>query len=462
MRILIISHGHPAFHPGGGEIFAYGLYRSLRDKGADVYFLGCVFEELISGQQRDGLSLVDDDPRVTILKIPAFHLFLNSQMEREILTVHFSEYLKKLMPTVVHFHHTFLIGVEGLRVVRNMLPGSKILLTLHDFMSMCHRDGQMVRTKDMELCETSLPWRCNGCFPEISPTQFRLREVFIKNHLEMVDHFLCPSLFLLNRYAEWGLPANKLSYVANGHILTLSDSSDSEDPEQLSQNDLAFQESSKTPFRFSPGRLKLLDLFRRKHNGGSGENKSRSIFFTHSPRNRFAYFGQLTPFKGIDVLLRAVEIMTKQEANKIHLEIYGTAALQEDSFQNSLMQQIDSMAGTVIYRGPYRPENAATLMKEHDWIIVPSIWWENSPLTIEEAMIAKRPVICSNIGGMKEKVQPYRDGLHFQVGDANDLAMTMQTAMKTKSLWKKLNKKMRNACSMTDCVEIHLGLYLKG
>ena len=56
-------------------------------------------------------------------------------------------------------------------------------------------------------------------------------------------------------------------------------------------------------------------------------------------------------------------------------------------------------------------------MAEIDWVVVPSIWWENSPLVIQEAFLHGRPVICSDIGGMAEKVEHEVNGLHFRVGD---------------------------------------------
>jgi glycosyltransferase involved in cell wall biosynthesis len=61
------------------------------------------------------------------------------------------------------------------------------------------------------------------------------------------------------------------------------------------------------------------------------------------------------------------------------------------------------------------------LMTRVDCIVVPSIWWENAPLVIQEAFMAGIPVICSNIGGMAEKVTDRVNGLHFTVGDHFDL-----------------------------------------
>ena len=59
---------------------------------------------------------------------------------------------------------------------------------------------------------------------------------------------------------------------------------------------------------------------------------------------------------------------------------------------------------------------------------MPSIWWENAPLVIEEARAAGRPVICSGIGGMAERVADGVDGLHVPPGDAAALAETMRAA----------------------------------
>ena len=57
-----------------------------------------------------------------------------------------------------------------------------------------------------------------------------------------------------------------------------------------------------------------------------------------------------------------------------------------------------------------------------DWIVMPSIWWENSPVVIQEASCIGRPPIVSDIGGMAEKVRDGVDGLHFRAGSPEDLA----------------------------------------
>jgi glycosyltransferase involved in cell wall biosynthesis len=67
-------------------------------------------------------------------------------------------------------------------------------------------------------------------------------------------------------------------------------------------------------------------------------------------------------------------------------------------------------------------------MRAVGWVVVPSIWWENSPVVIQEARRAGTPLIVSDIGGMAEKTLPEVDGLHFKRGSPVDLARTMLDA----------------------------------
>jgi glycosyltransferase involved in cell wall biosynthesis len=78
-------------------------------------------------------------------------------------------------------------------------------------------------------------------------------------------------------------------------------------------------------------------------------------------------------------------------------------------------------------------------MDDIDWVVVPSIWWENSPLVIQEAFMYGRPVICSDIGGMAEKVTDGVNGLHFRAGNPRSLADVMTRAAGDRELWAKLS-----------------------
>src|SRR4029453_2476201 len=85
-----------------------------------------------------------------------------------------------------------------------------ILYMLHEYLAICAHDGQMIRRQTNELCREQSPRRCNECFPEISPQTFLLRKRFIKSHLNLVDVFIAPSEYVRDRYAEWGIPPEKI------------------------------------------------------------------------------------------------------------------------------------------------------------------------------------------------------------------------------------------------------------
>jgi glycosyltransferase involved in cell wall biosynthesis len=61
-------------------------------------------------------------------------------------------------------------------------------------------------------------------------------------------------------------------------------------------------------------------------------------------------------------------------------------------------------------------------MKACDFVLMASKWWENSPVVIQEAFAAQRPVIAPNIGGMAEKITDRVSGRHFMPNDPADLA----------------------------------------
>jgi hypothetical protein len=98
-------------------------------------------------------------------------------------------------------------------------------------------------------------------------------------------------------------------------------------------------------------------------------------------------------------------------------------------------------------------------MAQIDWVVMPSIWWENSPVVIQEAFHHRRPVICSDIGGMAEKVQHGINGLHFRVGSAEDLADRLTEAMTDTALWKELSAGCPEPLTAAACAAAHAALY---
>jgi glycosyltransferase involved in cell wall biosynthesis len=55
--------------------------------------------------------------------------------------------------------------------------------------------------------------------------------------------------------------------------------------------------------------------------------------------------------------------------------------------------------------------------------IVPSEWYENSPIAVLESFANKKPVIGTNLGGLKELIKDGNNGLLFERGSEKELAI---------------------------------------
>jgi glycosyltransferase involved in cell wall biosynthesis len=409
-KILVMAHNHPAFFPGGGEIMAYDIFCEMRQtEGYNAMFLaatGAISRKAHNGTAFLGMEGTHDE---YLFYNDAFNYLNQSNLQLDILNHEFADFLREIQPDIIHMHHILRFGVEAIAVMRRVLPKVKIALTLHDFIPICHRDGQMIRKNGNELCEYATPSRCNGCFPEITPPAFKLREYFIKTHFEMVDAFISPSKFLAHRYVKWGLPAEKIHVIENGTKPT-------------------------TP---AP---------------------ARKLAF-RGVRNQFAFFGQISPYKGIPILLDAVRILAKRGINDFHVNIHGNISMQTDEFKQNFNEQVQALSDYISFHGRYDAPSLPALMQETDWVIMPSIWWENAPLVIAEARHHSRPVISSNIGGMAEYVAHEVNGLHFQVGSSNSLADSMQRALQDAGLWNNLVSKTTPPPNNADCAGNYLQLF---
>jgi GT2 family glycosyltransferase/glycosyltransferase involved in cell wall biosynthesis len=409
-KVLYVCHNHPAVMPGGAEVYALELYEAMRaSNDFEPIFLARIDR---CSSSRSAFTRLNEDRNQHCFgtKTSDFDFFYLTSRNKD-YPRHFHQFLLTHQPDVVHFQHTHLLGYELIHQTRKSLPPAAIVYTLQEYLPICHRNGQMVRSADDELCRDSSSRRCHECFPEISADDFSKRKNLIQSYLSLVDLFVAPSQFLLERYVEWGIPPGKIVYEEYGR-----------------REFVQLQQSEK-----------------------------------NRPKDRFAFFGQLNPFKGINLLLEAMRMLganqRKPEANP-HLWIHGAnLELQRDEFQKEFKLLLDATKDNVTFPGAYGPAELPRLMANIDWVVVPSIWWENSPLVIQEAFGHGRPVICSDIGGMAEKVRDGVSGLHFRVGDPTSLAETIARASATPGLWNALRSGIPKVRSMRQHVDILSGLY---
>src|SRR5262249_51183959 len=77
--------------------------------------------------------------------------------------------------------------------------------------------------------------------------------------------------------------------------------------------------------------------------------------------------------------------------------------------------------------GRIAPHQVREVLAGVDVLVVPSLWYENSPLTIREAYLARIPVITTDLGGMREHVHADQGGLLFAWNDVEGLRRHLQS-----------------------------------
>jgi glycosyltransferase involved in cell wall biosynthesis len=410
-RVLYVLHNHPGVSPGGAETYAMDVYRALRrSQDLEPLLLARVDPERYGVPEgaETRFAAFEGDPDELIALVPEerYDKFLMRMDDQGELAAAFAGLLREEQPDVVHFHHTLFLGAELISVVRRTLPDAAIAFTLHEYLPICNHYGQLVRTFG-GLCTHDSPRRCHECFPQVPPQEFFLRKRLIRSHFDQVDVFIAPSRFALEQYARWGIPRTRLRYEPHG---------------------------------FEPVRRL--------------ESEERS------PRIRFAFFGVLTPFKGVEVLLRAMERLGPAFEGRLTVHGASYAAQPEDK-RAELEELFERTRATVTNAGPYDRATLPRLMADADWVVVPSVWWENSPLVIQEAFMHGRPVICSDIGGMAEHVRHQVDGLQFPVGNVDGLAETLRQAVVQPDLWGHLHAGIPSVRTMDDHVAALRSIYTR-
>jgi glycosyltransferase involved in cell wall biosynthesis len=407
MRILVASHSHPAVSNGGAEIAAFQLFRALQ-ASADcrAWFLGC---DPTAAAERGGAVLTQPySGDEYVYATGAFDWFKFSNPDPR-LRAELERLVDELAPDVIHFHHYINLGLEALLYVRQARPHCKIVLTLHEYLAICHHFGQMVTRQHHNLCHQSSPALCQRCFPDIPRSDFFLRKRYIERFFDLVDVFVAPSAFLAARYIAWGLPAQKVVVLEN---------------------------------LMPPATLPVAPL--------------------QVPQDgalRFGFFGQISGLKGIDVVFDAAATLQKQGVTAVNIDVFGDYRGQPPDFQAAFLRRLDTAGLNIRFHGPYDRDQVDRLMQSVHAVLAPSVWWENSPVVIQEALRNRRPVICSDIGGMAEKVRDGIDGIHFPAGNALALAALLHRLVENRAELAALADRMSGTPSPDAGADAFIRLY---
>jgi glycosyltransferase involved in cell wall biosynthesis len=388
MNILYIIHQfYPEFHTGT-EKFLLNLASAIQ---RDAHFAQIV-SYTISDQQEfrhsQDLLVREYSYRglpVTSIRHQKLPLDINASVANPDIYQFATEFLlKKYSYDLVHIAHSMRLASFAKAALDLGIP---YLFTLTDFWLICPRIILQTSTKGTLCVGPEGGQACSRYCPEFQPAFIQNRMAAAKMMLSGARAVVSPSKFLAAVF-EKEFPDLKIHVIPHGM-----------DPRYLKSNTRKYRRDDKITF---------------------------------------SYCGGLSPHKGVHLLLRAFLDLNPRNAE---LKLHGSAFHEVDYFRH--LQEIAGQDRRVQFCGTYTEEQVGDVMSGTDVLVLPSLWYENYPLVLHEALACNVPVIASNIGGMAEKIKNFVNGYTFQIGDEKDLGFKMKKILDNPEILNDVKDKMK-------------------
>ncbi len=411
MKILTVVHRFLPRHHTGAELYSYRLAQRLALEHDVTVF--AADDDLMRRNYSREITDVDGLRVITVQNHRKYANFAHSYADPSMEKL-FARVLQVEQPDIVHFQHLLHHSLNYGAIAQSF--GVPSVMTLHEYWLLCARNGQLFDA-DENRCDGPGLEKCSSCMSRfmwgrsnvdvwmlrgilgvkkltgmnlkatarklrlrrLSDTTFvpaesqiekmkkglLLREASVRDLLESVDCLIAPSRFLRDRFLEFGVDADCIVHSDYGTEMR------------------DFRNLTKTPHGDGPLRI--------------------------------GFLGSMQPVKGVHVLLEALGHL---ESDSFEAELYGDIEAKPEYVQ----KLGDSFGQSVRLKGKAPAKDIPRILSSLDVLVVPSIWWENSPLVIHEAFAAGVPVVCSDVGGMSELIEHGKSGFHFKAGSAIDLA----------------------------------------
>ena len=277
----------------------------------------------------------------------------------------FGMLLDDFKPDVVHLNN---IHTQLSPVIAKMAHerGIRVLWTLHDTKLVCPcytctRDGKWC-TECFTDKKAVIRHRCmHGGLPGAI---IGYREIMKWNREaleEYTDLFLPPSQFMMDTCVEGGYSPEKFRVLCN-----------------------------------------FIDVTKVK--GLKGEEVKRL------KGDYYVYLGRVSEEKGVRTLCKAAAQLDKK------LIVIGGGPLCEE-----LKRESEESGAPIEFKGQMLWEEFMPILRGARFMVLPSEWSENNPLTVIESQSLGTPVLGARIGGIPELIDEGVSGMTFTSGDVEDL-----------------------------------------
>ncbi len=369
MKILQINNCH--YRRGGADVVYLNTGELLERHGQKVfYFSQKNIKNLACITSKyfvDSVEFFENSPLKKILSFPRFLYSTEAARKLENLIFEYK-------PDVAHIHtYKGILTPSILKTLKkNKIP---VVITLHDYGFLCPHNSFLDGKGRI----------CTKCFQKNNPLYCIInkcnRDNLIMSSVSSFEYIFHRFFFPFKNYFSHLISVCKFNYDLHFSI-----------PE--------FRNKLSQVYNFSPH---LNDI---KPINAKGKY--------------FLYYGRLSNEKGILTLLQAWLAL----GDSFILKIAG-----EGELINRILSFIDEhKLINIEYVGFKQKEELFEIIRNSSFVIVPSEWYENNPLSIIEAYSFGKPVIASNIGGIPEIVDNLKTGFLFNMGDSSQLSIIIGKA----------------------------------
>lgn len=363
MKILQVNKFH--YPRGGADKYYLDLGEALESAGHKVAYFSMHHPKNISSPYKkyfvSRLSFNENGIKDK-LKIPGRIIYSLEAKKK------FKKLLKDFKPDIIHIHNIYhQISPSILDVAKEFdIP---VVMHLHDYKLICPNYQLFAHGKICEACKPNKYFKClkSKCFKDsyfkslLAALEMHIHHNILKIYKKNISVFIAPSAFMKKKLVEYAWDKDKIKVIIN----------------PFSSNLVATEKEIKN--------IKKEDYL--------------------------LYFGRLSKEKGLETLIKAVT-MGQQK-----LKIVGIGPEKEN-----LQRIVQDLKTNVEFLGYKSGQELKDIILKAKAVIIPSIWYENMPLSLLEALNLGSIVIAARIGGIPEIVKDQKNGFLFKSGDINDLS----------------------------------------
>lgn len=367
---------------GGAHRVYLNTAKLLKDNGHDVFFFSLKEEQSIHDENEVYFPEAIDHRNSNIINK---FLSIKNFISNKNTAIRLNEYLKKIKPEIAHVH-LFMGGLTTsiLAVLKdNNIP---IIHTVHDYRLIC--PSYLFLDGNGKICEKCKSGRFINCLTNkcseksLSQSGVLALDAYYRKYINSPHKYIDKYIFVSR-------------FIYNKH--------------NEYQKGINFKSEILHNF--------ISNLEDIKPNNEKG--------------NYFLYLGRLSREKGVVTLINSAV-----KAN-INLKIVGNGPLlnNKDTTRNNKIEFLGFKKGVELW----------DIIKNASFIIIPSEWYENNPLSIIESYAYGKPVIGSKIGGIPEILKHDKTGFLFNHGNETDLKeVLLKASSVSKDNYKRLSKNARD------------------